>query len=67
MSNDLKTVLNRIKNMEYYTVEVELDGPIEFDGVVPYDMTIMDNIATVTVLAESKQDAYNKAFEYLRK
>lgn len=63
----MKEVLDRIKNMQYFTVEVELDGPVEFSGVVPYDMTIMDNIATVTVLAESKQDAYNRAFEYLRK
>ena len=63
----MKEVLDRIKNMQYFTVEVELEGPVEFDGVVPYDMTIMDNIATVTVLAESKQDAYNRAFEYLRK
>jgi len=63
----MKEVLDRIKNMQYFTVEVELEGPVEFDGVVPYDMTIMDNIATVTVLADSKEDAYNKAFEYLRK
>jgi hypothetical protein len=63
----MKDIIDRIKNMQYYTVEVEMNGPVEFDGVVPYDMTITDNIATVTVLAESKQDAYNKAFEYLRK
>jgi hypothetical protein len=60
-------MLNEIKNSKYFLVEVELDGPIEFSGKIPFDITITDNLAKFTVLASSYEDAELKVFKYLWK
>lgn len=67
MSHDIKSILNEIKNSTYFIVEVELDDPIEFSGKIPFDMTITDNLAKFTVLANSYEDAELKVFKYLWK
>jgi hypothetical protein len=67
VSHDIKSILNEIKNSTYFIVEVELDDPIEFSGKIPFDMTITDNLAKFTVLANSYEDAELKVFKYLWK
>ena len=57
-------VMNRIKNLEEYEVQVFIPEDFEFGGPVPYDMSISGDIAWVKVIAASLEEAKNKAYEY---
>jgi hypothetical protein len=65
MSNSVKDLLNSISKMEYHEITVELYEPLEFRGVVPFDMTIVGDIATFKVLASSFEDANDKVQTFL--
>lgn len=61
---DAKDVINRIKRLQKFDVEVQLPEHFAFTGVIPYDMAIAGNIATVTVYAETVAEAQQRAEEY---
>lgn len=65
MSTDIKDLLNSISKMEYYEITVELYEPLEFRGVIPFDMTIVGDIATFKVLASSYEEANHKVQTFL--
>lgn len=65
MPIDVKQLLENIGLMDYYEVVVELDGPMEFKGVVPFDMTIADGVATFKVLASSYDEAVQRVDQYM--
>ena len=44
-------VMNRIKNLTEYEVQVFIPEDFEFDGPVPYDMSISGDTAWVKVIA----------------
>jgi hypothetical protein len=62
---DVKDIIDRVKDMQYFTVSLDLDEPLNFNGVVPFDTMIVDNIATFKVLASSYEEAENKVFTFL--
>ena len=57
-------VMNRIKNLTEYEVQVFIPEGFEFDGPVPYDMSISGDTAWVKVIAASLEEAKNKAYEF---
>ena len=57
-------VMNRIKNLTEYEVQVFIPEDFVFDGPVPYDMSISGDTAWVKVIAASLEEAKNKAYEY---
>jgi len=63
---DIREMLDNIKGMDYFTVTIQLNEPIQFNGVVPFDMSInKDLLAKFKVLASNKDDAMTKVMEYL--
>ena len=66
MKVDVTKILDKIKNLEYYDVTIELYQPIPFNGVVPFDINIKGDIATFKVLAEDYVQAEEKVMDFLR-
>lgn len=64
MTKEFDKVMDRIKNLTEYEVMVPFPKEFEFDGKVPYDMSISGNYAFVKVIAESLEEATFKANEY---
>lgn len=65
MSNDIKSILQNIRDKQFFNVEVELDGPVQFRGVIPFDMTIVGDVATFKVLASSFDEAVQQVDRFL--
>lgn len=63
-SSDFDMVMNRIKNLEEYEVQVLIPDDFEFYGQVPYDMSISGDTAWVKIVATSIEEAKMKAYEY---
>lgn len=63
--SDIKSIINRIKTLTYYEVAVELYEPIQFKGVVPFDLEITGNIVVAQVLADSYEEAEHKLLKFL--
>ena len=66
MKVDVTKILDRIKNLEYHTVTLELYEPIAFNGVVPFDINIKGDVATFKVLAEDYVQAEQMVMDFLR-
>ncbi len=64
MKKEFDKVMNRIKNLTEYEVMVPFPKEFEFNGVVPYDMSISGDYAFVKIIAESLEEAKVKANEY---
>lgn len=65
MSTDIKSMLQNIRDKQFFEVVVTLDGPIEFRGVIPFDMTIVDDVATFKVLASTYEEAADKVHRFI--
>ena len=63
--SDIKSIINRIKQLAYFEVVLELYEPIEFHGTIPFDLEISGNVITAQVLAEDYQQAEQKLIEFL--
>ena len=61
---EFDVIMNRIKNLTEYEVQVTIPEDFEFDGVVPYDMSISGDTAWVKVIAATLEEAKLKAYEY---
>lgn len=66
MAVDVLKILDRIKNLEYYEVTLELYQPIPFNGTVPFDIKIVGDVATFRVLAEDYVQAEQLVYEFLK-
>lgn len=67
MSIDVKAMLNKVKNMTYHEVTIELYEPFHFDGTpVPFDITIKGDMLTANILAESYDKAEQVLHDYVR-
>lgn len=64
MNKEFKHIMERIQNLNEYEVQVPFPKGFEFDGVVPFDMSISGDTAFVKVVAESLEEARFKANEY---
>ena len=61
---EFDAIMNRIKNLTEYEVQVNIPDEFQFEGVIPYDMSIAGGVAWVKVLAETMEEAKLKANEY---
>ena len=64
--NIADAVIKRAKNLQQFKVYSHIDTPIDFNGVVPFDLSIKDNIATFKVYALSKEEAKRQVDEWLK-
>jgi hypothetical protein len=58
-------LINRAKNLQEFEVYSQIDSPIYFDGTVPFDIKITNNLAVFKVLAVSKEEAKQKVDQWL--
>ena len=59
--------MSRIKNLKQFTVTMEVPEEFSFNGVIPYDMTISENVAIVRLVAVDEKEANEKVYEYFFK
>lgn len=64
--NTADAVINRAKKLQQFKVHSYIDTPIAFNGVVPFDLSIKDNVATFKVYALSKEEAKHQVDEWLK-
>jgi hypothetical protein len=65
MTDTIKSILDRIKNLNEYEIVTELPEGFVFNGVVPYDVRINKNKAIFTVYALDSKEASDKVNQYL--
>jgi len=63
--SDVKSIINRIKQLTYHEVVVELYEPIQFNGKIPFDLEITGNVVVAQVLANSYEEAEQKLLTFL--
>lgn len=61
---EFESVMSRIKNLTEYEVQITVPEDFQFEGPVPYDMSISGDTAWVKVIATSIEEATMKANEY---
>jgi len=59
-------LINRAMNLQEFTITTKLTGKLKFNGTVPFDITIKDNILTAKILAISIDEANNILDSYLK-
>ena len=65
MSNDItKQIIDRLMNLQEFTVSVPVEENWMPNGVVPFDIRIKNGIATVTVPALTEAEARSKIIAY---
>lgn len=60
-------ILERIKKLREFEVDVDIPDGFTFSGVVPFDVKISQNKGTFKVLAVSFEEAQNKVEQYIKK
>jgi len=60
----MKTIMEDIKNLQEFEVQVTVPPNFRFSGVVPYDMEIVGDQAFVRMVASSVEQARTRAQEY---
>ena len=66
ISNVVDALINRAKQLTEFEIYSYVDGPIQFDGVVPFNISINKNVATFKVFALSKEEAKHQVDEWLK-
>ena len=64
--NDIKSVMNRIKNLQEFEVVIDIPPEMMFDGSpMPFNLRVDRNqVASVNLLAESQQEANKKVKDF---
>lgn len=65
MSETINAVLDRIKNLKVFDVEVDIPEGFFFSGVIPFDATISQNKGIFKVYASTQEEADEKVNSYL--
>jgi hypothetical protein len=65
MSETINAVLDRIKNLKVFDVEVDIPEGFFFSGVIPFDATISQNKGIFKVYASTQEEADAKVNSYL--
>lgn len=66
MADTINQIMDRIKNLQEFTIEVDLPENFKLHGSIPYDLKISDNKARVKIYALSYDEAYSKVNEYIQ-
>jgi hypothetical protein len=65
--NDIKQVMNRIKNLQEFEVCIDIPDEFIFNGTIPFDMVVDRNqSARVLVIAETQQEAEEKVSQFFK-
>jgi hypothetical protein len=65
--NDIKSVMNRIKNLQEFEVCIDIPDEFIFNGTMPFDMIIdRDQSARVLVIAETQAEAERKVEQFFK-
>lgn len=65
-SVDMATALiSRAKKLQEFTVEVEVDEPVQFNGPVPFDLSIKDGVLSAKVYALTFDEAVQIVANFL--
>jgi hypothetical protein len=65
-SVDMATALiSRAKNLQQFTVEVDVNEPILLNGRVPFDLSIKDGVLTAKVFAVDFDEAVQIVSSFL--
>lgn len=62
---EVDDIIRRVKLLHEYEVTVTINGTMMFNGRVPYDVHIEGDKATIRILAESHEEANQKATEFI--
>jgi hypothetical protein len=62
---DISQVIDRMKNLRLFTVEVELPEGFELYGVMPFDVSIKQNKGWFKVYAVTLEEATEKVNEFI--
>lgn len=63
--SDVNTILERVMNLKTFKVVTELPDDFEFNGRVPYDMSIKDDMVTMHIPALTLKEARALADQFL--
>lgn len=67
MNTDIKSIMNRIKNLKEFEVAIDIPDEFIFNGTMPFDMIIDRNqSARVIVLAETQEEADAKVDDFFK-
>ena len=64
--NTIDQIINRIKRLEQFVVQVSVPEEFVFSGTVPFDMEIMGDTAMVTVWAADQTEAQQRAKKFFQ-
>jgi hypothetical protein len=64
--SDYRAVIDRVRRIQDFEVQVTVPTDFRFSGAVPYDMEIVGNQAFVTVPALTIKEAVQKANEFFQ-
>lgn len=62
---DAYDVINRVKNLRYHEISIEMPPDFQLSGKMPFTFRICNNVATFKVLALNETEAEFKLFEFL--
>lgn len=67
MAQLVMEILNRIKNLRQFDIEVDLPDGFHLNGVIPFDMTISQSKGKFKVYADSLADAKTKVDSFIQR
>ena len=66
VTDTIKQVLNRIKELKQFVVRVSVPEEFRFTGAVPFDLEIVGSVAMVTVWAADQEEAQQRAEQFFQ-
>jgi hypothetical protein len=66
MTDTVRQVIDRIRNLKQFVVRVPVPSEFRFTGAVPFDMEIVGSTAMVTVWANTEPEAQQRAEEFFQ-
>jgi len=66
VTDTIRQVLDRIKGLKQFVVQVPVPEEFRFTGTVPFDMEIVGNMAMVTVWADAQEEAQKRAEQFFQ-
>jgi hypothetical protein len=64
MNKEFDNIMSRIKNLREFEVQYTVPETFNFNGPVPFDMSISAGIAYVKVVAVTLEEAINKVEKF---
>lgn len=64
MAETINQTMERLKRLQEFEVQVTVPSGFKFNGTVPYDMNIVSDQAFVTIVAESFEQALERAHDF---